>query len=171
MANSPKSLKRRSPSPSHPRLRLTKDHRRCETQSTPQNVVGIDKWANRKEQDSFAKRQSRLNQIQEAEQMKEWASKEDEFVLKQAKKKARVRVKDGRPKLIDWLSVTLSVLEPPDDDLEDDRSEPGIDVVDPTLLLEGLDQTQLQSLSRDIDSYLILETSSRNRKYWAVWCS
>lgn len=128
-----------------------------------------DDVARRKDQESFTKKQTRLNQIQEAEQMREWVSKEDEFVLKQSKKKARIRVKDGRAKLIDWLAVTLSVLEPSSDGLEDDGAQSDIDVVDPTALLEGLGESQLQELLRDIDAYLALETVARNRRYWAVW--
>ena len=127
-----------------------------------------DDVARRKDQESFTKKQTRLNQIQEAEQMREWVSKEDEFVLKQSKKKARIRVKDGRAKVVDWLAVTLSVLEPVNDELEDDGTESEIDVVDPTALIEGLGQPQLQALLRDIDAYLALETAGANRRYWTV---
>lgn len=49
------------------------------------------------------KDQVRLNQLQENEQVREWVAQEDIFVLKQAKKKAEIRVKEGRAKPIDWL--------------------------------------------------------------------
>lgn len=161
--------KRSSPAPSHPWQRPNKDQRRNQAQTSPQVTGdGSDAVAAKKEQESFAKQQTRLNQIQEAEQMREWVSKEDEFVLKQAKKKARIRVKDGRAKLIDWLAVTLDVLEPLDDELEDDGNESEIVVVNPAALLEGLSLSQLQELLRDIESYSTLETSTRNRKYWTV---
>ena len=41
--------------------------------------------------------------------MREWVSQEDTFVLKQAKKKAEIRVKEGRAKPIDYLAVTFIV--------------------------------------------------------------
>src|ERR1700716_4138317 len=51
--------------------------------------------------------QARINHIQEDEKEREWVAQEDTFVLKQAKKKAEIRVKEGRAKPIDWLAVTL----------------------------------------------------------------
>ncbi|KAL8824211.1 MAG: hypothetical protein Q9191_005219 [Dirinaria sp. TL-2023a] len=168
MDTPPNRLKRSSPAPA-PWQQPNKDHRRSSIQTGPRTVRnGEDDLARRKEQESFTKKQTRLNQIQEAEQMREWVSKEDEFVLKQSKKKARIRVKDGRAKHIDWLAVTLSVLEPSSDELEDDGTESEIEVVDPTALIEGLSQPQLQTLLKDIDAYLILETAGRNRRYWTA---
>ena len=127
-----------------------------------------DALAARKEQENFTREQTRLNQIQEAEQMREWVSKEDEFVLKQSKKKSRIRVREGRAKPIDWLAVTLSVLEAPQEILEDEGNECELDAVDPAGLLEGLGHQKLQDLIKDIETYLTLETSSANRKYWNV---
>lgn len=100
--------------------------------------------------------------------MREWVSKEDDFVLKQSKKKARIRVKEGRAKTIDWLAATLSVLEPSQEDLEDDGNEADMDLVDPAGLLEGLDGQKLQDLTKEIETYLTLETTEFNRKYWTV---
>lgn len=169
MESLPINRKRSSPAPQNSWQRPNKDHRRSQTQLGPQSGnTSDDQYAVKKEQGSFAKKQTRLNQLQEAEQMREWVSKEDEFVLTQAKKKARIRVRDGRAKLIDWLAVTLDVLEPSSDELEDDGTECEIDVVDPAALLEGLGRPQLEDLLRDIESYLILEKSGKGRKYWAV---
>src|SRR5689334_18300820 len=49
---------------------------------------------------------------------RKWVSEEDSFVLKQAKKKAVIRVREGRAKPIDWLAVILRVIDP-DRDLLD----------------------------------------------------
>ncbi|KAL8700495.1 MAG: hypothetical protein Q9201_005419 [Fulgogasparrea decipioides] len=117
-------------------------------------------------QESFAREQTRRNQAQEAEQMREWVSKEDEFVLKQSKKKAHIRVKEGRAKSIDWLAVTLDIIDPIKDLLEDDGVGSDVDIVDPAGVFEGLGLPQLQELGKEIQSYLTLETSSQNRKYW-----
>ena len=119
-----------------------------------------------KHQESFAREQTRRNQAQEAEQMREWVSKEDEFVLKQSKKKAHIRVREGRARSIDWLAVTLDVVDPTKDLLEDEGVDSDVDVVDPVGVFEGLGLLELQELGKEIQSYLTLETNSQNRKYW-----
>ncbi|KAL9578331.1 MAG: hypothetical protein Q9212_005787 [Teloschistes hypoglaucus] len=117
-------------------------------------------------QENFAREQTRRNQAQEAEQMREWVSKEDDFVLKQSKKKAHIRVREGRAKSIDWLAVTLDIIDPTKDLLEDDGANAEVHVVDPAGIFEGLDSSELQELGKEIQSYLTLETSHQNRKYW-----
>lgn len=160
--------KREFPDDLPPWRRLSKDHRRHQTQTEPRHTPDDDGRSARKEQGSFARTQNRLNQVQEAQQMAEWVSKEDEFVLKQAKKKARIRVKEGRAKTIDWLASTLSVLEPFQESLEDEDDQSEVDVVDPTGLLEDLSHEKLQELIKDIDTYLTLETAISSRRYWNV---
>lgn len=98
--------------------------------------------------------------------MREWVSKEDEFVLKQSKRKAHIRIKERRAKSIDWLAVTLDVIDSKKDLLEDDGRETDIEVINPAGVFEGLDLSQLQELSTEIQSYLTLETNAQNRKYW-----
>ena len=127
-----------------------------------------EELSERKEQEIFAKEQTRLNQIQEAEQMRDWVSKEDEFVLKQSKKKAKIRVREGRAKFIDWLAVTLSTIDKSAASIEDDVDEPSVDIIDPTGVFEGLDQSQLHELEKDIGVYLTLESDAINRSYWSV---
>lgn len=162
------SRKRASPAPPPWSQRPIKDHRRHH-QTTPRAIeCDSDGIVKRKEQENFSREQTRLNQIQEAQQMREWVSKEDEFVLIQSMKKARIRVKEGRAKTIDWLAATLSVLEPSLDALEDDGDQSDVDVVDPAGLLEGLEHQRLQGLVKDIETYLTLETKSLNRNYWNV---
>lgn len=112
--------------------------------------------------------QLRLNQIQEDEQAREWVAQEDIFVLKQAKKKAEIRVKEGRAKPIDWLTVTLRVVDPTRNPLDDEISDSEIDVVDPDGVFEGLSQTELQDLEHDIDTFLKLESNAQNRDFWQV---
>ncbi|KAL4921057.1 mid region of cactin-domain-containing protein [Aspergillus aurantiobrunneus] len=110
--------------------------------------------------------QMRLNQIQEDEQVREWVAQEDVFVLKQAKKKAEIRVKEGRAKPIDWLTVMLRVIDPTRNPLDDEIADSELDLVDPEGVFEGLSQTQLGDLEKDIDTFLSLESNSQNRDYW-----
>lgn len=108
----------------------------------------------------------RINQLQEDERMREWVAQEDDFVLKQAKKKADIRVKEGRAKPIDWLAVTLRVVDPTRDPLDDEVDEKDLDFMDPDSVFDGLPETQLSDLRKDIDTYMNLETNSKNRDYW-----
>lgn len=112
--------------------------------------------------------QVRLNLIQEDQQEREWVAQEDMFVLKQAKKKAEIRVKEGRAKPIDWLTVTLRVIDPTRDPLDDEIADSDLDVVDPDGVFEGLSQTQLQDLEKDIDTFVSLEKNAKNRDFWQV---
>ena len=100
--------------------------------------------------------------------MREWVAKEDDFVLQQSKKKAHIRVREGRAKSIDWLAVTLGVIDPTRDPLEEDSNESDIDVVDPSAVFEGLDLPQLQDLGKDIETYMMLESNQSNHRYWKV---
>lgn len=100
--------------------------------------------------------------------MREWVAQEDTFVLKQAKKKAEIRVKEGRAKPIDWLAVTLRVIDPTRNPLDDEIPDSELDLVDPEGVFEGLSQAQLAELEKDIDTFLTLETAPQNRDFWKV---
>ncbi|KAK6496931.1 hypothetical protein TWF481_001912 [Arthrobotrys musiformis] len=122
----------------------------------------------RRDQDSFAKEQTRRNALQEEEQMREWVSQEDIFVLKQAKKKAEIRVKEGRAKAIDFLAVNLRVIDKDRNPLDDEIDDADLDIVDPEGVFEGLTDTELEALEKDITVYLDLETNKENREYWVT---
>jgi hypothetical protein len=111
-------------------------------------------------------RAPRNNDAFEDEQTRKWVSEEDSFVLKQAKKKADIRVREGRAKPIDWLAVILRVIDPDRDLLDDDEEEVQHEVVDPEGVFEGLNDTQLVELENDINSYLALEKNKKNQDYW-----
>jgi len=113
------------------------------------------------------KEQTRLNALQEAEQARQWVQQEDVFVLKQAKKKAEIRVKEGRAKPIDWLAVNLRVIDDTDrNPLEDEISDDDLDVVDPESILENLVEKELVELQTDIEAYISLETNRVNNEFW-----
>lgn len=97
-----------------------------------------------------------------------WVAQEDQFVLKQAKKKAAIRVKEGRARPIDWLAVILRIVDAEKDLLDDDLEDSEVDVVHPDGIFEGLNDTQLSELEKDVDTYLALEKSHSNREFWKV---
>ena len=106
----------------------------------------------------------RLADTQEAQ----WVAQEDIFVLKQAKKKAEIRVKDGRARPIDWLAVTLRLIDTERDALDDEMADADLEVVDPEGVFEGLSEDQIAELEKDIDTYIALEVKRVNRDYWMV---
>jgi hypothetical protein len=122
----------------------------------------------RRRHDRHMKEQTRLNALQEAEQARQWVEKEDSFVLKQAKKKAEIRVKEGRAKPIDWLAVNLRVIDNERNPLDDEISDEDLDVVDPESILDGLGERELEELQTDIDAYISLETNDVNNEFWRV---
>ena len=110
--------------------------------------------------------QVRLNQIQEDERMREWVAQEDEFVLKQSKKKAAIRAKDGRAKPIDFLAILLRIIDPTTDLLDNEINDDDLDFVEPEAVFKGLDDSALTELEKDISTYLSLEKNRRNKDFW-----
>ena len=100
--------------------------------------------------------------------MREWVSREDEFVLKQSKKKAQIRVREGRARPIDWLAVISGIIDPIKDLLDDDTVESELDIMNPIEVIEGLSHTQLLDLEKEIESFNVLESNHRNCTYWVV---
>lgn len=98
-----------------------------------------------------------------------WVADEDRFVLQQAKKKAEIRVRNGRARPIDWLAVILRIIDPTRNPLDEEEDESELDVMDPEGVFEGLNDAQLAELEKDIDVYLALETHRNNRDFWDVW--
>ena len=114
------------------------------------------------------KEQVRLNQIQEDEKSREWVAQEDDFVLHQAKKRAEIRVKEGRAKPIDWLAVGMRIVDTTRNPLDDEFDLTKIDIVDPGRVLEEVSEEQLSELDKDIDTFLHLEKNAQNKDYWRV---
>jgi hypothetical protein len=97
-----------------------------------------------------------------------WIADEDRFALQQDKKRAAIRVKNGRAQAIDWFAVTLAVIDPEHNPLDDEVDIDEIDLRAPESVFEGLDDAGLGELEKKIDSYLVLEQSRSNREYWTV---
>ena len=97
-----------------------------------------------------------------------WIADEDRFVLQQAKKKAAIRVKGGRAQPIDWLAVTLAVIDPQRNPVDDELEDADLEILDPESVFEDLDNAQLVDLEKGIDTYLALEMSRSNQEYWNV---
>ncbi|KAL2022067.1 hypothetical protein VTK56DRAFT_6111 [Thermocarpiscus australiensis] len=106
-----------------------------------------------------------LTQDQQAEQ---FIADEDKFVLKQAKKKADIRVREHRAKPIDYLAFNLRFIDPDRDVFDDDDADVEIKVPAPEALIQSLNEAQLKELDEDIRSYHTLESNGENREYWTA---
>lgn len=102
------------------------------------------------------------------EQARQFVADEDKFVLKQSKKKADIRVREGRAKPIDLLAFNLKYIDTDRDVFDDDDADLDIEVPAPSKVVQDLDATQLTELDSEIGSYHVLESNTRNREYWRV---
>lgn len=104
------------------------------------------------------------------EQSEQFVADEDKFVLKQAKKKADIRVRERRAKPIDFLAFNLRFIDTDRDVFDDHDDDVDIPVPSPERLLQSLNnnESQLKELEEDIKSYNTLETNRRNKEYWSA---
>ncbi|KAI0474107.1 mid region of cactin-domain-containing protein [Xylariaceae sp. FL0804] len=102
------------------------------------------------------------------EQSQRFVAEEDEFVLKQSKKKADIRVREKRAKPIDLLAFNLRYVDTDRDVYDDDDADVEIDVPTPTEVIEKLKEADLADLDAELLSYHTLETNSKNRGYWTA---
>ncbi len=106
--------------------------------------------------------------LSQDEQSRQFVADEDKFVLQQSKKKADIRVREGRAKPIDLLAFNLRYIDSDRDVFDDDAHDVEIDVPAPVVVIERLNGKELEELDADITSYHTLETSGRNREYWTA---
>jgi len=97
-----------------------------------------------------------------------WVADEDHFVLQQAKRKSAIRAKSGRAAPIDWLAVTLAVIDPERNPLDEDIEDGDLDLVDPESVFENLGDEELGEVEKGIQTYVTLESSKSNLEYWNV---
>lgn len=100
------------------------------------------------------------------DQERKFVADEDRFVLTQSKKKADIRVREGRARPIDYLAFNLRYIDTDRDLLDDEEEDVEIDVPSPETVVEGLTTPELKDLETDIASFNTLETCQRNRDYW-----
>lgn len=116
---------------------------------------------------NFGRRDARSAAIQESAQMKDWLSKEDDFVLKQAKKRAAIRVRESRAKPIDFLAVNLRFVDAERDPAEENElEEVEVRPKDPSMYIRTLHPQELTELYEDLDEFYKLETNRSNKDYW-----
>ena len=97
-----------------------------------------------------------------------WVAGEDDFVLKQARKKAKIRVKEGRARPIDQLAVTLAAFAPGEDLLEEESAVLDVEIRHPRNVVDELDEGELRGVKGDVEKYAVLEKGRKERRFWEV---
>ncbi|KAI8097521.1 mid region of cactin-domain-containing protein [Halteromyces radiatus] len=100
----------------------------------------------------------------ELAQMGDWHAKEEEFHLEQAKRRAEIRIKEGRAKPIDILAMNLRLANEPDK-IEDDV-ELEIDLEEPYTIFDSLSLEDTEELEQDIEMHLGLEKNEQTLEFW-----
>ncbi|KAI0457433.1 mid region of cactin-domain-containing protein [Xylaria acuta] len=106
--------------------------------------------------------------LSQDEQSQRFVADEDKFVLKQSKKKADIRVREGRAKPIDLLAFNLRYVDTDRDVFDDNDGDVRINVPAPAAVIEALSEAEAGDLDAEIASYHTLETNARNREYWTA---
>ncbi|OLL25889.1 hypothetical protein NEOLI_004507 [Neolecta irregularis DAH-3] len=122
---------------------------------------------NRKRSRSPSLTNIRQKSLQDAELTRQWVAGEDDFVLKQSRKRAEIRVRENRAKPIDLLAIQLRLIdinrEPEvDDELENVEYE----ILDPVEVIEGLSFNELSSLKEEVIEQNKLERVKVNLAFW-----
>lgn len=110
--------------------------------------------------------QNQAKYLSSDEQSRQFVAGEDTFVLGQAKKKADIRVREGRAKPIDHLAFSIRYIEDRRDIFDDQEDDVDIELKDPAIFIESLTRSQIAELMADIGSFLTLEVNPLNRRYW-----
>ncbi|ORZ21424.1 mid region of cactin-domain-containing protein [Absidia repens] len=100
----------------------------------------------------------------ELAQMGDWHAKEEEFHLEQAKRRAEIRIKEGRAKPIDILAMNLRLANEPD--MVEDDVELEIDLEEPYTIFDSLLLEDVEELEQDIQMHLGLEKNEMTLDFW-----
>jgi hypothetical protein len=92
-------------------------------------------------------------------------------MLIQAKKRAVIRVREGRAKPIDSFVINLKLVDEGgkprvlgDDELEGEEFY----ITEPDDVIKDLSDAKMSELKEDIQEYLRMEKSERNQTFWTV---
>lgn len=104
------------------------------------------------------------------DELRRWVDSGDAFELEQAKRRSAIRVKDGRGKAVDFLTVTLEALDPERAKRIEDNAnvDEELDIFNPEGVFEGLTEAQLLELKEEIKWFMTFETKRSDREFWAV---
>ena len=100
--------------------------------------------------------------------MGDYERKEAEFNLMQTKRRAQIRIKEGRALPIDPLVVNICYATDPDIAAELDADGIEMDFNEPYQVLDNLNLRDLNELKDTVETYMELERHEKAIKYWEV---
>ncbi|KAG0166300.1 hypothetical protein DFQ28_007550 [Apophysomyces sp. BC1034] len=107
---------------------------------------------------------ARMQRDAELAQMGDWKAKEEEFHLEQAKRRAEIRIREGRAKPIDILAMNLRLSNEPDK--VEETVELEIDLEEPYTIFDNLTLEETEELHQDIQMHLSLEKNEKTLEFW-----
>ncbi|KAI8804018.1 mid region of cactin-domain-containing protein [Cladochytrium replicatum] len=110
--------------------------------------------------------QIRLQREMDSAALGDWEERESDFHLQQAKKRAQIRIKEGRAKPIDILAMSVSLWTDSSVAEEFDALGMDFDFEEPYTIFRNLSSSEIEELHRDIKMYLSLEKDEINRQFW-----
>ncbi|KAG0201193.1 hypothetical protein BGX28_005915 [Mortierella sp. GBA30] len=110
----------------------------------------------------------RIQRASEQAQLGDWQAQEEEFHLKQAKRRAEIRIKSNRAKPIDILAMNIKLVSEKEEKEEEDEDDLGleIDVDEPYTIFDNLGLDDVQELFHDIKFYLSLDKDENSVDFW-----
>ncbi|KAI8343039.1 mid region of cactin-domain-containing protein [Chlamydoabsidia padenii] len=131
-----------------------------------EELAKLNKRRAQREQERKEREEEMERKQREAElaQMGDWHAKEEEFHLEQAKRRAEIRIKEGRAKPIDILAMNLRLANEPD--MIEDDVELEIDLEEPYTIFDSLSLEDTEELERDIEMHLGLEKNEATLEFW-----
>ncbi|KAG0310393.1 hypothetical protein BGZ99_000409 [Dissophora globulifera] len=107
----------------------------------------------------------RIQRASEQAQLGDWQAQEEEFCLKQAKRRAEIRIKSNRAKPIDILAMNIKPIAAVNEDDDEDEDDIGleIDVEEPYAIF---DIEKVEELFHDIKLYLSLDKHEQSIDFW-----
>lgn len=140
---------------------------REEQQRRAELIHEVERIKQRREQRELEKEQreeeaAMMNRERERQSYQEWERKDDEFHLEQTKKRAKIRLKEGRAKPIDILAKNLQMIDENDSELLEGGFE--VEMSEPYSIFTGLPLPELESLRADITSYV--QIRDRHIDFW-----
>lgn len=101
------------------------------------------------------------------EQLAGWEEKEEQFHMKQAKERSKIRIKEGREKAIDILAKNLYYIE--GEEIPDGGTiDLDVELTEPHQIFSGLGSRELEELRRDIKIYLDMNQNKTKTEYWSA---
>ncbi|KAI9205362.1 mid region of cactin-domain-containing protein [Polychytrium aggregatum] len=149
----------------------SEDKRRADAERRHELELELAKLKKRREEREVEmqlreQEQIRMQREQDRIAFGDWEEREAGFHLQQAKKRAQIRIKEGRARPIDIMAMNLSLATDTEVAAEFDALGLEMDLEEPYHIFENIGESEVEELYKDIQLYLSLEKDENNRAFW-----